>query len=153
MTSMTEVVRAFLRNDGWPILEGMQDGCPLLETVFASGHASWRCHAQVFEPYGQLVFESVLPFTVGDGRLDETATLLLAVNWKLITGAFQLDGAAGEVRFRTSLLVPDGEPLTPLLVKGVVYSNVLTVARCYEEVAAVATSDAVPEAAMARLAL
>ena len=78
--------------------------------------------------------------------------LVVRTNWRLLTGAFQLDLDTGELA-----LPHDGVPartvreLTEELCRGLVYSNVLTVDRCLAEFTA-ATGGEVGES-FERLAL
>ena len=64
------------------------------------------------------------------GRLTQ---LVVRTNWRLLTGAFQLDVDTGELVFRTMLFLSDGAELSEPLCRGLVYSNVLTVDRCLAE--------------------
>jgi hypothetical protein len=120
----------FLRTDGWPILE---IGDSFVHTRFAGRTHAWPCAGRTFEPQGQVVFDSVLPLQVPDSRRAGLATLLLHVNWTMVTGAFAVDPDSGAVRFRTALLLPDAPEMA---IKGLVYANVLTVDRCVETIAA-----------------
>jgi putative sensory transduction regulator len=151
--SLFDEMAAFLAGDGWSTIAAELEGFPVLETVFSGGEATWRCVARIFEPYGQIAFESILPFTAAPEARSEVAELIARMNWKLLTGSFAIDMDTGEIHFRTSVLLADGEPLTPRIAKGLVYSNVLTVERCYEELSS-AVRDGSPAAeAFARLGL
>jgi hypothetical protein len=78
--------------------------------------------------------------------------LIVRTNWRLLTGAFQLDIDTGEIVFRTMVFLSDGAELSEGLCRGLVYSNVLTVDRCLAEFKSVAAGDDVLEA-FERLAL
>jgi hypothetical protein len=150
---VSDVVRGFLDDDGWGWVPGEQEGYPTLETGFRGNTAAWPVVVRVFDDFGQVAVESVLPFTVGTGERAAVLELISRANLLLLTGAFHLNLDDGTLRFRTSLLLPDHEPLTAALCKGMLYANVLTVDRCYPEVAAVAAGDLEPAAAATRLAL
>jgi hypothetical protein len=125
---------SFLRSDSWPI--AMSDGA--VGTRFAGTAHEWACTGRAFEEQGQLTFDSFLPMSVPPTRRPAVATLLLQVNWTMVTGAFALDPETGTVRFRTALFLPDHAPCHPGMLKGLVYANVLTVDRCLPVLLAVA---------------
>src|SRR5262245_12750924 len=120
----------FLSADGWPVAPGTFDGLPCIVTRFIGTDEAWDCRARPYDPFGQLAFESILPMTVEPEHRDALTQLIVRSNWRLLTGAFQLDVRSGELVFRTMLFLPDGAELTEPLCRGLVYSNVLTVDRC-----------------------
>lgn len=153
MTSWADTVAAFLGEDGWPAHRTDGDGTAQLDTRFAGTAGTWDCRVRVLEPFGQVVVESLLPLRVAPERTADIGDLVLDVNWRLLTGAFHLDRGTGTLVFRTTLLLQDGEPLTRGVVKGLLYGNVLTVERCYTELAAAVEGVRAPEESLIRLAL
>jgi hypothetical protein len=130
----------FLRSDGWPVVELDSDESSVT-TRFAGSSNEWSCVGRTFERQGQLVFDSLLPVVVAADRQAGVAVLLLHVNWTMLTGAFAVDPESGNVRFRTSLLLPDATALDPPISKGLVYANVLTVEQCLPGIAAAAAGE------------
>jgi hypothetical protein len=149
---MFREVLAFLSADGWPTAPDTYDGLPCIRTRFLGTDAAWDCRARPYDPFGQLAFESILPVTVTPERRDAVVHLVIRTNWRLLTGAFQLDVDTGELVFRTMLLLADGLPPPEALCRGLVHGNVLTVDRCLREFLEVAAG-AEPVGAFARLAL
>ncbi len=142
----------FLTEDGWPVAPGEYDGLPCIRTRFTGTRESWDCRARPYDPFGQLAFESVLPLHLPAEHRSAVLELVVRTNWRLLTGAFQMDLDTGEVVFRTMVFLSHGGRLTEELCRGLVYGNVLTVDRCLSEfVAASADGDAVR--AFERLAL
>jgi hypothetical protein len=140
---MFREVLEFLSADGWPVAPDTFDGLPCIRTRFIGTHEAWDCRARPYDPFGQLAFESILPVTVEPEHRDAVTSLIVRANWRLLTGAFQLDVETGELDFRTMLFLPDGAELTEPLCRGVIYSNVLTVDRCLAEfLSAAAGADA-----------
>jgi hypothetical protein len=123
----------FLAGDGWPVAPDTFDGLPCIRTRFLGSDEEWDCRARPYDPFGQLAFESILPFAVESEHLDAVTQLIVRANWRLLTGAFQLDMDTGELVFRTMLFLSDGAELSEPLCRGLVYSNVLTVDRCLAE--------------------
>jgi hypothetical protein len=149
---MYREVVAFLRADGWPVTPGIYDGLPCVDTRFIGSVAGWDCRARPYDPFGQLAFESVLPTEVAEPHRDAVMRLVMRTNWRLLTGAFQLDLDSGEMVFRTMLCLPDGVETSQALCRGLIYGNVLTVDRCLPQMLdAAAGGDVI--AAFERLAL
>jgi hypothetical protein len=124
---------AFLAADGWPVAPDTFDGLPCIRTRFIGTDEAWDCRARPYDPFGQLAFESILPVTVEPEHRDAVTQLIVRTNWRLLTGAFQLDVDTGELDFRTMLFLSDDAELSDALCRGLVYSNVLTVDRCLAE--------------------
>ncbi|HEY5978004.1 MAG TPA: YbjN domain-containing protein [Microlunatus sp.] len=145
-------VLGFLREDGWPVAPGTYDGLPCIRTRFLGSEDAWECRARPYDPFGQLAFESVLPVTVAPEHLPAVTELVIRANWRLLTGAFQLDLDSAELVFRSMLFISDGVAVPDGLCRGLVYSNVLTVDRCLAEFKAAAVGED-PHRAYQRLAL
>jgi hypothetical protein len=135
---MYREVVMFLRDDGWPVAPGSYDGLPCVDTRFIGSAAEWDCRARPYDPFGQLAFESILPITVVEEHRGAMMELIVRTNWRLLTGAFQLDLDGGELVFRTMLFLSDGEAPSDALCRGLVYGNVLTVDRCLPQLLEVA---------------
>jgi hypothetical protein len=142
----------FLSTDGWPVAPDDFDGLPCIRTRFIGSDAAWDCRARPYDPFGQLAFESMLPVTVAPEHLDTVMQLVIRANWRLLTGAFQLDLDSGDLVFRTMLFLSDGVEPSKSLCRGLIYSNVLTVDRCLAEFQAAAAGED-PIRAYERLAL
>jgi len=142
----------FLSADGWPVAPDEFDGLPCIRTRFVGTDAAWDCRARPYDPFGQLAFESILPVTVEPEHRDAVTQLVVRANWRLLTGAFQLDLDTGDLVFRTMLFLSHNAELTEPLCRGLVYGNVLTVDRCLAEFRAAAAGDDAIEA-LERLAL
>ncbi len=141
MTLLSEAVAEFLVADEWPAVPVRTEESVAFETVFEGSQGAWPVRLSAYDAFGQLVVESLLPFDVDTERAVDLRELVAAVNWQLITGAFQVDPASLELRFRNALLLADGQPVTPRLVKGLLYSNVLTVDRCWWGIAALVSGE------------
>lgn len=129
----------FLSSDGWPVEPDTFDDLPCIRTRFDGSTTGWDCRARPYDPFGQLAFESILPIGVPSHRHDAISELVVRTNWRLLTGAFQIDLDSGEMVFRTMLFLSHGAEPTQELLRGLVYSNVLTTDRClapFESVAA-----------------
>ncbi len=138
---MFREVLEFLTGDGWPVAPDTFDGLPCIRTRFVGTEDAWDCRARPYDPFGQLAFESILPLTVEPENAEALTQLVVRTNWRLLTGAFQLDVESGELCFRTMVFLADGVELPEALCRGLVYSNVLTVDRCLAEFKAAAEGE------------
>lgn len=150
---LSAAVLAFLERDGWPVQQTSTQEAAVVESVFAGSAAEWPVRLMAYDGYGQLVVESLLPLAPAVPARGALAALVVGINWQLLTGAFQLDLATGEVRFRNTLLLVDNEVVTDRLIKGLLYSNVMTVDRCWPALTAVAVDGAEPQDVLAALEL
>ena len=153
MNRFLEVVTTFLEEDRWPVSIEQNGELPQVITRFQGTAVSWECRVRILEPFGQVVVESAVPLRVPENLRPAIGELILKINWRLLTGAFELDSTNGDLLFRTSIMLQDGEPLTRGAIKGLIYSNVLTVNRCYSELAAAVEGIRSPDDAFVRLAL
>lgn len=136
---MYREIMSFLHEDGWPISPGTYDGLPCIDTRFIGSTAAWDCRARPYDPFGQLAFESILPAEVAPSCREAMMRLVTRTNWRLLTGALQLDLDTGELVFRTMLCLTDEAPLSESLCRGLIYGNVLTVDRCLPQLLDVAS--------------
>lgn len=77
---------------------------------------------QVYEQAGQAVFHTLLPLKASEDRRLAVMEFVTRANFGMLLGNFELDLRDGEVRYRTTLLVPDSEP-TMAQIGVVVYTN------------------------------
>jgi hypothetical protein len=113
----------FFEDDGWSF-EQISD-LPALRTGFTGENGKWTCYAHAREEVHQFVFYSLLPVNTPSDKLDAMAEFMTRANYGMIVGNFELNYEDGEVRYKTSLDIGDGD-LSLLLVKQLVYPNVAT---------------------------
>jgi len=102
----------FLSADGWPVAPDTFDGLPCIRTRFVGSDQAWDCRVRPYDPFGQLAFESILPAIVNPEHRNAVTELVLRANWRLLTGAFQLDLDSGELLFRTMVFLSDDAELS-----------------------------------------
>ena len=117
------LMQTFFEADGWPT-ESLE-GETALRAGFEGANGQWVCYAQAQEPQRQCLFYSVLPEVVPEAIRPAAGELVARANYGLVIGNFEMNWDTGMVRFKTSLDV-QGEPLTLLLFRNLVYANVLT---------------------------
>lgn len=123
MASILSQLVHFFEDDGWPF-EQISD-LPALRTSFSGENGKWTCYAHAREEVHQFVFYSLLPVNTPSDKLDAMAEFMTRANYGMIVGNFELNYEDGEVRYKTSLDIGDGD-LSLLLVKQLVYPNVAT---------------------------
>lgn len=145
--SLRQQVADFLTGEGWAITAGEQP--PAVYFVFQSGDLAWECAVRVNEELQRVVCYSIPRLNVPAERRAEAMDYLTRANYGLPLGNFEIDLDDGEVRFKTSLAFA-GQPLTPTLLKHLVYSNVVTVSKYLPGLLGVVYGDMDPVEAVTR---
>jgi hypothetical protein len=114
----------FCHQDGWKYFN-FQDQSAIY-TLFNGKNGSWQCLANVPDNETLFSFFSRLGISVPVDKRNAVAEYLTRANYGLRLGNFELDFGDGEIRYKTSIDVQDGE-LTTQMVKQMVYANVMTV--------------------------
>ena len=114
----------FLREDGWAV-ERHEDE-PALRVGFRGENGEWECYGEVRG--STILFYSASPVEAPLGRIREACELVTRANWGLPLGNFELDLDSGEIVFKTSVNV-ERVDVDPLLVKHLVYANVVAMDR------------------------
>ena len=73
-----------------------------------------------------LAVSSFIPNKARPDRRAAVAELLTRINWELTLGCFEMNYADGEIRFRTSMILPSAE-LTDAIAEHLVQSNLCIV--------------------------
>jgi hypothetical protein len=128
LTIIRDILQQFFDADGWAYTEVEPN---VLRVRFGDKtHQEWWCFARVREQFGQLVFYSQAPLLIAEDRRASAAVLINQANFGLQVGNFEMDIETGALQYRTSIDVEGEEDrLTPLMVKHLVYANVLTMER------------------------
>jgi hypothetical protein len=126
MGRIYEQIEQFLTEDDWPFTQ--LSGQTIAKTSFQGKNGEFNFFAQAREEQEHLVFYSVLPVFVPEGRRDEAMIFCVRANSGMMIGNFELDLADGEVRFKTSADLEDVLEFK-LLMRNLIYANVLTMDR------------------------
>jgi len=148
MTTIGDTLQQFFDADGWDYVEVEPH---VLRVRFGSKTGQeWWCYAHVREEFGQLVFYSQAPLLIAENRRALAAVLINQANFGLQVGNFEMDVETGALQYRTSIDVEAEEnSLTPLMVKLLVYANVLTMERYLPAFEAFENENTSPEDALA----
>lgn len=142
----------FFVDDDWRFDRSEQK--PILRLSFQgrSGH-TWSCFAQsrMGENTEQAIFYSVAPIKVPEAKRLAVAEFLTRANYGMVMGNFELDFSDGEIRYKTSIDLAGGSPLTPKLTKPMVYTNVLMMDKYLPGVMEVLYADVSPEQAIRKI--
>ena len=140
-----ELFVGFLEDDGWAV-ERHEDE-PALRVRFGGENGEWECYGQVRG--ATILFYSASPVDVPLEKTQEACELLTRANWGLPLGNFELDLDSGEIVFKTSVNV-EGVEVDPLLLKHLVYANVVAMDRYLPAIRSV-VAGVPPEAAVAEV--
>ncbi len=113
---------AYFKNNNWRSTQ-IEDQ-PILQIPFQGENGEWMCYAQVSEELGQFRFYSVAPMRIPEQQRLTVAEFITRINYGMGMGNFELDFSDGELRYRTSTEVEDGD-LPDTIMARLVYVNVL----------------------------
>jgi hypothetical protein len=120
------------------------EGQPMLTMGWQGDNGSWGCLAQVTEDNDTFIFYSRLETKVPEARRAAIAEFLTRANYGLILGNFEMDYSDGEIRYKTSIGVADGNLTDDMLLR-MVGANVLTLDRYFQGIMKVIYTRAQPE--------
>jgi hypothetical protein len=121
VSSPLDVLVSTLEEQGWSLLP--VPGQSAVGGAVKGQNGTWSWFASGLEDEGRLVFYSVYPTNVPPDRRPAVAELLTRVNYASALGNFEMDFDDGEVRYRTSIEVPDAVATSALLAP-IAYANI-----------------------------
>lgn len=145
MASILDTMLEFFQEDKWNFTR-VQDE-PVLSMGVSGKNGKWRCYAKAREEQGQFLFYSICETTVPDDKHAEIAEFLTRANYALVIGNFEMNYNDGEIRYRTSVDV-EGDRLNAVLIKNVVYANVVMMDRYLPGILSVIFGGMSPEKAI-----
>jgi hypothetical protein len=147
MGRILEAIRDFLDHDGWEVRP--VEGKTALGMNYHGDKGMWHCVAWAREEQSEFVFYSIYPLHAPQDKREAAAEYLTRINYGLFIGNFEMDFDDGEIRYKTSIDVED-DPLTPALIRPVIYVNLLNMDRFLPGLEAVLTGELTPQAASAQ---
>lgn len=144
---LMETVIRFFQDDQW--------NCRVVETnwirtAYRGGRGTWVCFAKVENDPPRFRFVSTMGLHIPPQNRPAAMEYITRVNWGLPIGNFEMNLETGDVRFKTSLELPD-ERLTLPMIRSLVYINVHTIDHYYPGVMSILTCGLTPTAALARI--
>ena len=121
-----------------------------LYSIFNGDNVQWNLNLYAREMssgHFLLGVNSLIPNKTPVERRVAIAELLTRINYELSVGCFELDLEDGEIRLRTSLVLP-GADITPGIVEELLRSNIYIVIERFQQIMAVMYSDVTPENAL-----
>ncbi|NJP06611.1 MAG: YbjN domain-containing protein [Chloroflexaceae bacterium] len=122
MSDLYQSVVTFFTQDDWPFTPIEQT--TMLRTAYQGKNGAWTCFAQVREEQQQFLFYSICPERVPEDHRLILADFFTRANYGLAIGNFEMDVTDGEIRYKTSIDV-EGDRLSTVLIKQLVYANVV----------------------------
>lgn len=123
---------------------------PALDSGYNGAGALWNFNLTASETQPGLFLlgvNSFLPNKTPAALRPAVAEVLTRINSELSLGCFELDYPQGEIRFRTSVVLPGGD-LTPGIIQHLVQSNLCLVEERLPQIMAVLYGQSTPEAAL-----
>jgi len=123
MENVIEKLAEFLGSRGWKC--SVEADKPLIQTGANGKNGRWPCVAVAGAESEHLVFLSIFPANAPVEKRNAVAELLTRINYRLTHGCYEMDLEDGEIRFRTSIPVVQGE-LQGELLEYLVFANLCT---------------------------
>src|SRR4030042_3806183 len=121
-----EVAVQFFQEDGWKFAR--RDERMVLQSIAGGKNGNFACFFDVKEEHPLVLFYCVAGFRVPEEKRSALAEFITRANYGLCVGNFEMDYSDGEVRYKTSMDLRDGE-LTEDMVKALVLANLMTMDR------------------------
>jgi hypothetical protein len=135
----------FFTQDDWPFSK--VQGEMALQIPFQGENGTWLCYARAQEEQQQFIFYSICPIAIPKPKRSKLAEFITRANYGMTIGNFELDYTDGEIRYKTSIDV-EGDRLTPVLIKRLVYTNVAMMDEYLPGIRAVVEQNVTPQAAL-----
>jgi hypothetical protein len=126
------------------------EGSLAFRTKFTQRNGSYEFIADVRGEHPVVWFCSIAPFRVPEEKRPAMAEFLARANYGMPIGNFEMNYTSGEIRFKTSIPLRDGE-LTIAMVDGLVGTNVLTMDRYVPGMMSLLWAETSPETAISKV--
>lgn len=146
MGKILDATERFFKDDNWNF-ERHPDR-PVLRLPFVGKNGRWMCFAQ--ERNNQLLFYSVASVNAPEDKRAAVAEFITLANYGMAIGNFELDYSDGEIRYKTSVDVDEGE-LSNTLIKPLVYVNCLMMDKYLPGIMAVLYAGVSPKDAVTKV--
>jgi len=146
--SILETAIEFLEKENWAYARIPEKSA--LRLAYRGKSGQWNCYLQADETKRTLVFYSIGPITALPHLIAEIAEFIIRANYGMVIGNFELDYSDGEIRYKTSIDV-EGDRLTHVLIKQLVYTNVMTMDQYLPGILAVIEQGVEPVAAIEQI--
>jgi hypothetical protein len=124
----------------------------VIKAGYHGERGTWVCHAllDLEEGRERFLFYSMLGLEISPAQRPVVIEYITRANCGLTIGNFEMNVDTGEVRFKTSMVVPAGG-LSVTVVRSLAYANVHTIDRYFPGVLAVVLGGQSPAGALARI--
>lgn len=147
MKAIKESFLEVAEKNGWSVF----DQGPYLRMDMRGENGLWPGFAVCEEDERLFLFYTVLPSSAPAERMVRTAEMITRINYRMKTGAFELDYDTGEISFRVSThILPEQEKAENYLGY-LVWLSVVTMDKYYPAIMKVFYSDQCPKEIMDQL--
>ena len=143
--SLLETVIDFFEQEDWPFVQ-LEDQTTL-RFAFRGDNGRWTCYAITREEEKEFIFYSICPVSTPEDKRTAIAEFLTRANYGIVIGNFDLDFSDGEIRYKTSIDL-GGDRLSTVLVRQLVYANVLMMDEYLPGIMAMIEGNVSPEEAI-----
>jgi hypothetical protein len=144
---ISDAMVQFFTDEEWKFLPVQES---ILQMGFKGQNGSFACYAQALDEYQRFSYHTVMESNVPEEKRLAVAEFVTRVNFGLFLGNFEMDFSDGELRFKTSIDVEDGE-LTQEMIRKLVYSNVMMMDKYLPGIMSIIYAGTSPAEALARI--
>jgi hypothetical protein len=141
-------VNHFFITDKWTVNQ-IEDK-PVFTTLHTGENGSYRCYAEAWDEDGAFIFYSYVGSKIPTKKIQIISEFINRANYGLNLGNFELDFSDGEIRYKTSVKMADGE-LTYKMVGQLIWRNLHTVDEYTPGIMSIIYSDISAEDAIKRI--
>jgi hypothetical protein len=140
-----DTVNQFFITDKW-IVNQIEDK-PVFTTLYSGENGSYRCYAEAWDKDETLIFYSYIGSKIPSKKIQAASEFINRANYGLILGNFEIDFSDGEIRYKTSVRMADGE-LTYKMIGKLIWSNLNIVDQYTPGIMSIIYGDTSPEDAI-----
>ena len=121
---MFKKVLAYFDHQAWKYELPEPEGSLAYLGIETENEHEFSCLVHVMEEEGKIVFFSIFPIHAPAKRRSSLANVLLAINYSLFWGSFEMDFEDGEIRCKTSFVYADME-LSFATIELMIHTNII----------------------------
>jgi hypothetical protein len=144
-----DAVTQFFITDKWTV--NQVEDKPVFSTLHTGENGSYRCFAEAWDNKGEMfIFYSYIGSKIPLKKIQIGSEFINRANYGLNLGNFEIDFSDGEIRYKTSIKMADGE-LTYKMIGQLIWGNLNTVDQYAPGIMSIIYSDISAEDAIYRI--
>jgi hypothetical protein len=147
-TNIFDALTQFFITDKWTVNK-IEDK-PVFSTLHTGDNGSYRCYAEAWDEDKLFMFYSYIGSKIPPKKIQIASEFINRANYGLVLGNFELDFSDGEIRYKTSIKMADGE-LTYEMIGQLIWRNLNMADRYTPSIMSIIYGDISAEDAIKRI--